>query len=412
MENDLTTPDRATPLPEPLPDPGHPLNRLPDDPLQHVMGELPLEDRGRWIQTSKAARAYAASQPGHTLLGQTHGVTARANVPHYRTIYNQTELTASLNDPAPLHFAPGTSPHPLTIDHEAAGGTIHLYGGTDHHPLDFVTGGTVTVHDGAVITKLAHGSVFVEDGGAVTAMYDGTCTIRTGGTLSGMYGGYGKLLGGTVTSVHNPEGTLEALSGTIKDLFGGSVTLKESARCDTMHGGDATTRGASSIGTVCGGSVRVLATSHIDTVNGGCIKVQGTTPIKHVDYLNPDDDGSVTLYPGASIQHLTAGQVFLYGATTIHTMTGGQVWTIDDPVDIHTATGGHITLEEGTTLHHAAGDTYVTARSGSTVTLYDNAVVEAHAGSTIIAHGGTVHLHSPDVHLTDHGGATVIREYP
>ncbi|MEV6682969.1 hypothetical protein AB0N09_39830 [Streptomyces erythrochromogenes] len=353
---------------------GDPLLGLPDELIQHCVGELPLEDRGRFAQASSATLAFAASQPAGTPLAEIHGLRDRDDVQPYRTIYSQSELDASLDDPTELHFAPGASPEPLVIDDEAAGGMIHLYGGTDHHPLHSITNSAITVHPGAVITNVD----FVD------------CFVHAGGTVVNLTGGVLNSKGGTIGTINDPGGECHDVSSrsTIHELHAGLVTLRKFARCDTMYGGTINASDDSSIGTVVAGDVVLDDTSHIGTVQGGDIDVYSTTPVDVVT------GGLVKLFGGAEIKAVSGGTVNVGGAAVIH-------W----------ATGGTIGLgSAGGVLHLAEGDATVYAGPNSTVTLQGNAVVHAYEGSSITAHGGTVHLHSPNVHLT-HDGATIIREY-
>ncbi|MEV6683605.1 hypothetical protein AB0N09_43240 [Streptomyces erythrochromogenes] len=354
---------------------GHPLLGLPDELIQHVAGELPLEDRGRFAQASRATLAFAASQPAGTPLAEIHGLRDRDGVQPYRTIYSQSELNASLDDPAELRFAPGTSPEPLVIDREpASGGMIHLYGGTDHHPLHSITNSSITVHPGAVITNVD----------------DVNCFVHAGGTVVNLTGGALNSDGGTIGTIDDPDGEVHDFHSrsTIQELHDGTVTLNEFSRCDTMYGGTINASDDSSIGTVVAGAVALDDTSHIGTVQGGDIDVYSTTPVDVVT------GGLVNLFGGAEIKAVRGGTVNVNGAAVIH-------W----------ATGGTIGLgSAGGVLHLAEGDATVHAGPGSTVTLQGSAAVHAYEGSSITAHGGTVHLYSPNVHLT-HDGATIIRMY-
>lgn len=372
------------------------------DAVQQVMTELPQEDRGRWAQVSEGMRGFVNSQPPHTPAGKTQGLRQRSDL-RYRTIYTRDELKASLNDPAPLHFAPGAGPEaePLTLDRTAAGGAICLYGGLDRQPLALLTTGRVHALEGAVIASVHGGHVDLGKDATISRMDGGYCNLMEGATVVDLNGGLAYSDRGTVINKRN-DSYASVIDGRIENHYDGDAHLEGGSQCSTVHGGRLRATGRTVIGEVISGSVELQGTGHIASVRGGYVTSSSTTPITEVS------DGTVDLHAGAGIETVTGGTVHAYPDTTIHKATGGTI-DLDDRSVLHHADGTVIVNARTGSTVTATGDAHVIAEGGSTVTLHGNAHVHAYDRATVVACGGTVHLYGTQVDLTDHG-ATIIRE--
>lgn len=366
----------------------NPTPELPGELVQEVMAHLPYEDRGRWSQADKALQGFTAAAPHQTPAGQIQGINHRVDLA-YRTIYTQEELEASLDDPAPLHFAPGGGPQaqPLVLKRGAAPGrTIQLYGGLDQVPLALMREGGINALDGAVVSTMRGGYIDIRAGASVTDKHGGVCTIWGGGTVVNFLGGGGHChVNGTIVN-KSTKFHVRVQDGTIENLQEGPATLHGASRCSSVHGGTLTAMDTSAIGVVHDGLVTLRDTASLATVLGGDVDCASTIPIDEVC------GGIVNLYAGAGAHTVTGG--------TVHAHSGSTVGK---------ATGGILHLEDQSVLHHAEGDAVIQAGPGCTVTLYADAHVDAYDHAVVIAYGGTVHLHGTEVQLTDYG-ATIIQE--
>lgn len=377
-----------------------PAHVLPEELVQQVMAVLPLEDRGRWSHADKALHGLTVSAPQDSAAGRTQDLSHRTDLP-YRTIYTQSELDTSLDDPAVLRFAPGGGPsaQDLTIDRRAAHGPIRLYGGLDQQPLARLKAGRVDALAGAVITSMQGGYVEVGNDAVVTTMDGGYCAVRTGGTVIDVNGGIAHPNGGTIINKRD-DGHSHVTNGRIENLYCGDAHMEGRSRCSTVHGGRLWAWGETTVGEVIDGSVDLRHVSSIGCVKGGFIEAAGTA-------ITDVCGGIVHLYSGACVQTVTGGTVHAHARTTIRTASGGTVY-VDRGSTVHQAEGNAVIHACRGSDITATGDAEVHAVGGSTVTLYENAAVHAYEDATVIAYGGTVHLHGSKVHLTDHGAGLVL----
>ncbi|RSS81848.1 hypothetical protein [Streptomyces sp. WAC06614] len=375
---------------------------LPSELTQVIMGHLPLEDRGRWSLTNSVTRAFAAAQPWATPAGQTQGLRSRGDL-DFRTIYTQHELDESLNDPVPLHFAPGGGDRaePLTLYRPAAGGTIRLVGGIDGKPLAELNGGVVDAFGGAVISVMKGGRASLCDA-TVTDKYAGYCEIWGGGTVVHYHGGTGHCYeGGTIVN-HLATNYLAVRNGKVVNFYSGSADAYERSWFATVHGGQVHAWGDTLVEELTDGLVVLHESAALVSVRGGEVRHSSSVPITEVS------GGVVELNAGAAVDSVTGGRVDARGGSAVHAATGGTVHVEARSV-LHHAAGNTVVHAHGGSTVTAAGDAQVEAYDGSHVTVSENARVHAYGAATVIAHGGTVHLHGDGVQLADRG-AHVITE--
>ncbi|WP_035791463.1 F-box protein [Kitasatospora mediocidica] len=370
----------------------HDSGALPEDMWHEILGCLPLEDQARLAEVDRRLYAVVKGARRSALDPATYGA------PDFvRTVYTQSELDASLDDPGKLVFTPGADSD-LSIgrsNHEY----IHVHGpGT----LKAVTGGDVSAVGDALIISVTGGDVSAYHQARIGTVVGGQVDARGGASIGTVAAGRARARGGAaITTVTGGVVTMRG-QATLTTVAGGRVDAGDQAVIDTVDAGEVTVHGDAVIASAGGGEISAYGDATIVAAYGDA-------------RISARQEARVAVCPNADGVHVSAhdqalvavhgGTVEAYDRATVAVVTGGTLWATGD-VAIDAASGGDITLEGNCALAEASGDARITVRRNARVGVAANAdgvIVHAYDAAVVVASGGSVVVHSDAVTVANDG---------